>query len=577
MSLFCQISKNFKLAFLTKTLFFVISVIPAFASDFQYRISIFEDAKYNKNFQHFEYVNPNAPKKGNVRFGVEGGFNNLNQFILKGISASGLSYIYDSLMVSSDDEISAFYPLIATAVKLSDDKKSIEFLLNKKAVFHDGIKVTADDVVFTFNILVSKGHPAYKIAFRDVLKVVKINQYRVKFLFKHNKNRDLPFMIASLPVLPKHYYEKVDFEKTTLQPPLGSGPYKIKEIKPNNSITYERVKNYWAKDFAVNKGRYNFDKISYDYYRDNNILVEAFKSLKYDFRQENIARNWANSYDIEAVKDGRIIKTEIKHELPSPIQSFVFNLRKEKFHDINLRKAMTYAFDFEWLKKHIFYNSYERTESFFENSQFSYKGFDLPKSDYSGFNRKNLIIAKNILEDAGYKIIDGWLYDKNGKKIEVEFLIAQQSFEMVIAPFVRNLRKLGIDAKTRFVEENQYETRVNNFDYDIIVAVFSQSLIPGDELFAYFHSTQVNIKGSKNFIGLHDEKIDELVEKISQTKSRKTLIDLCQKLDKNLLENYYAILQWNNNSYRILYRDIFEMPKIKPKYSLAIDSWWIKD
>ena len=480
-------------------------------------------------------------------------------------------------MISSDDEISTFYPLIAKSVKLADDKKSIEFLLNDKAIFHDGVKITADDVIFSFETLIAKAHPVYKIAFRDVLKVVKINKYHVKFFFKNNQSRDLPVLVASLPILPKHYYQKIEFEKTTLQFPLGSGPYKIKEAKPNTSITYERVKDYWAKDFPVNKGRYNFDEISYDYYRDNNILVEAFKSLKYDLRQENIARNWASSYNIDAVKNGEIIKTEIKHELPAPMQSFVFNLRKEKFRDLNLRKAMTYAFDFEWLKKHIFYNSYNRTESYFANSQFSYKGFDLPESDYSGFNRKNLLIAKDILKNAGYKIIDGWLFDKNGKKIEVEFLIAQQSFEMVIAPFVKNLRKLGIDAKTRFIEENQYETRVNNFDYDIIVAVFGQSLIPGDELFSYFHSTQIDVKGSKNFIGLNNKKIDNLVEKISQTQDRKNLINLCQSLDKELLENYYVIPQWYNSSYRVLYRDIFAMPKIKPKYSLAIDSWWIKN
>lgn len=331
---------------------------------FQHGLSIFGDLKYPKNFQHFEYVNPQAPKGGVVHFGAEGTFNNLNQFILKGISASGLSYLYDSLMEGSDDEISARYGLIAEVVKLASDKSWIEFKLRKIARFHDGKNITADDVVFTFNKLREDGHPSYKMAFRDVERVQKINDHQVRFIFKNNRNRDLPLLVASLPILPKHYYDKIDFTKTTLSFPLGSGPYKIKEVKPGHSISYEREKNYWAKDLPVNRGRYNFDEIIFDYYRDNSVLVEAFKAQKYDMRQENIARNWANSYNIEAIKNGQIIKREITHGLPSPMQAFVLNLRREKFQNLALRKALTYAFDFEWLRDHIFYGAYKRTESF---------------------------------------------------------------------------------------------------------------------------------------------------------------------------------------------------------------------
>ena len=551
--------------------------VPALAAEgFNYGISTFGDLKYPKNFQHFDYANPNAPKGGEVKFGVEGGFNNLNQFILKGLSASGVSYLYDSLMEGSDDEISARYGLVAESVRLASDKMSIEFQLRKNASFHDGVKITADDVVFTFNKLISDGHPSYKMAFRDVREVKKINEHLVKFYFKNNHNRDLPILVSSLPVLPKHYYEKVDFSKTTLTPLLGSGPYKIKEVHPNRSITFERVKNYWAADLPVNRGRYNFDQITFDYYRDNNVLVEAFKSQKYDLRQENVARNWANAYNIPAVANGEIIKQEITHQLPAPMQTFVMNLRREKFQSLALRKAVNYAFDFEWLRDHIFYGSYKRTESYFANSDFGYKNFHLPKSNGDGFNRENLLEAKRILDEGGYKIVDGKLFDEKGEKVSIEILIDSEAFEMIAAPFVKNLRKLGIDAKMRFIEENQYQTRVNNFDFDVVVGMFGQALIPGDELFAYFHSSQKDVKGSRNLAGLSDKKIDEFVEKISRAKSKAELQNLCQKLDQRMLENYYTAPQWHNNTYRILFRNIFAMPNQQPKYSLAVDSWWLK-
>ncbi len=562
---------NFKLI-LTAS-FFAFS---AAASDFKHGISVFGDLKYGKNFTSFDYVNSRAPKGGAVKFGVEGGFNSLNQFILKGIPASGLSYIYDSLTEGSDDEISARYGLIAKSVSLSSDKKSIEFILRQNAYFHDGSLITADDVVFTFNKLITEGHPSYKMAFRDVLSVKKINKFRVKFFFKNNHNRELPIAVASLPVLPKNFYEKNDFSKSGLDIPLGSGPYKIKRVEPNRTIVFERVKNYWAQNLNVNIGRYNFDEIAFDYYRDSSVLIEAFKGKKYDFRQENIARNWFNSYNIEAIKNGEIIKNEIKHDLPASTQAFVFNLRREKFQDLALRKAMTYAFDFEWLRDHIFYGAYKRTESYFANSEFAFTGFHLPKSEGDGFNRKNLLLAKEILDSAGYKIVKGKLRDAKNSAVKVEFMIDSSAFIMVLAPFVQNLQKLGIDAKVKFVEENQYQTRVNNFDFDIIISVFGQGLIPGNELYAYFHSSQKDVKGSRNISGLSDKIIDDLVEKITKAKGRKELKELCWQLDRRLLENYYTILQWHNNSYRILYRDIFAMPQKKPKYSLALDSWWMK-
>ncbi len=547
---------------------------------YSHGISVFGDLKYPKNFQNFDYVDLNSKKQGIVKFGVEGGFNSLNQFILKGLPASGLSYLYDSLTQESDDEISTRYGLIAQGIYLAKDKMSIEFLLRKNARFHDGKNITADDVIFTFHKLIDEGHPTYKMMFKDVKNVEKINDYLVKFNFKNNHNRDLPIIVSSLPVLPKHYYQKIDFNKTTLEIPLGSGPYKIKELTPNRTIVYQRVEDYWAKDLPVNKGRYNFNEIVFDYYRDNNVLIEAFKAMKYDFRLENVARNWANSYNIFAIKNHEIIKKEIKHSLPAPAQTFVMNLRKNKFKNIALRKALNLAFDFEWLKKNIFYGSYTRTTSYFANSDFAYLDFNSDNKQpeiIDNFNRKNLILAQKILQESGYKLIKNKLYEPNSDKpLTIEFLIDQKAFEMIVMHYGKNLKKLGIDVNIRFVEENQYQTRVNNFDFDIITGVFSQGLIPGSELYSYFHSSQKNIKGSRNLAGIDDIEVDKMILKILDAKSKNTLKMECQRLDKHLLENYYTILQWHNNSYRVLYRDIFAMPKIQPKYALAIDSWWLK-
>lgn len=551
-----------------------VSVSHASGKEYGYGISVFGDLKYPKNFKNFDYANPDSLKYGTVRFGVEGGFNSLNPFILKGLPASGLNYLYDSLAVGSDDEIQSRYGLIAKGIYLSTDKMFMEFILNPKAKFSDGKRISADDVVFSFNKFVNEGHPSYKMMYRDVKDVVKINDYLVRFNFKNNLNRDLPILVSSLTIIPKHYYQKVDFNKTTLEIPLGSGPYKIKEIHPNRSIVYELNEDYWAKDLAVNKGLYNFKTIIYDYYRDPQVLIEAFKAQKYDLRLENVARNWANSYNIEAVKNQQIIKKEIIHSLPAPAQTFVLNLRKDKFQNIALRKAINYVFDFEWLKQHIFYGSYIRTNSYFANSDY---GVKISNSQQPLTMRENLILAQKTLLDAGYKILNGKLFEPNSNRaVELEFLIDQKTFEMIIAPFVKNLKKLGIDAKVKFVEENQYQTRINNFDYDIITAVFPQSAIPGSELYSYFHSSQKDIKGSRNLIGLNDKYVDQIILKILDAKSKETLKIYCKKLDKYLLENYFTILQWHNNTYRILHRDIFIMPKINPKYGLAIDTWSIK-
>ena len=585
--------------------FFIINpffINNIFAADFKNGISIFGDLKYSSDFRHFDYVNPSAPKGGEIKYGAEGTFNNLNPFILKGISAAGMEMVFDSLMESSADEISSKYGLVAKSVKLADDKKSIAFKLRKIAKFNDGSKITADDVIFSFNTLKQKGHPSYQMIYRDVLEVKKINDYEVKFIFKNGDNRELPLAVAGLPILSKKYYSDHQFNKTTFEPPLGSGPYQVIKVDAGKSISFERVKNYWAKDLPVNVGRYNFNKIQYDYYRDNNVLVEAFKAGEYDFRQENIARNWANAYNIEKVKNYTIIKTEIKHQLPTNMQAFVFNLRQEKFQNRNLREAIALAFDFEWVQQKIFYGSYLRTKSFFENSEFASNGlpvdeelkilnkfkndipsqvfdqeFQLPTTNGDGFPRKNLLKAKALLEQSGYFIKNQKLIDpKTNQQVEFEFLIDSKAFVMATASMIRNLATLGIKAKTRLVDENQYQNRLKNYDYDIIINVFGSGMVPGDEQFSYWHSSQKNIEGGNNLVGVSNKAVDYLVVKISQSKNKNELRTLTKCLDRILLWNFYVIPQWHNQSYRILYQNKFLMPKQQPKYSLALDSWWSK-
>lgn len=572
-----------------KKILFVVTFLFIFPNysiannDFKHGISIFGDLKYRKNFRYFDYVNARAPKRGLVRLATQGTFNSLNPYILKGIAPSGISYIYDSLMSSSGDEISSMYPLVAKGIKISNSGLDVTFLLNQNAKFSDGKKITADDVVFSFNILRSKGHPSYKVSYQDVKKVEKISKYRVRFTLKNNSNKKLPIIIASLPVLPRHYYQNREFDKTTSEVPVGSGPYLISQVDMGKMIKYSRNKNYWARSLPVNIGHYNFDNIQYDYYLDDKIMIESFKAGNFDVRQENVARNWANSYNISRVDQSEIIKKEIKHSNPSGMQTFILNLRNPQFQDINLRQALTYAFNFDWIRKHIFYGSYKRTNSYFANSEFSYNDnaknkFKLPIFDKNGFGRVNLIAAKNILDRAGYKIVDGALISPITKKpVKIEFIIVSRSFEMIIAPFIDNLRKLGILANTKLVEENQYLLKLRNFNYDVIVIAFPPALIPGSNLLRYWHSSQADIVGSQNYSGLKDKSVDKMVSKIVAAKNKKELILLCQKFDKYMLENYYTIPQWYSNSYRILYTKHLKRPKRSPKYSLGFDTWWHKE
>ncbi len=576
-----------------------------------------EQPKYGKDFKNFDYTNPDAPKGGELKMAVIGTYDNLNPYILKGVAAAGTAYLYDSLLTSSNDETFSKYGLIAKEIILAKDKSWVEFILRDEAKWHDGKQITVDDIIFSFEIITTKGHPFYRSYYQDIKKAVKTTEGKVRFIFKNTTNRELPLIVGDLPILPKHYYDSHDFTKTTLKPPLGSGAYKIAKVNAGKSITYERVKNYWAKDLPVNKGRYNFDTIKYDYYRDATVAVEAFKAGEYDLRQENISKTWANSYNIPQIKEGKIIKEEIPHQIPTGMQAFVFNTRKSKFQNWKIRKALSYAFDFEWTNKNLFNGAYTRTNSYFSNSiyasnslpsdkelellkpyrtQLQKEVFDeewnAPISNGSGNNRQNLRIAKKLIEESqtpdpmniNWHMKEGKLVRKllgatdeplGEEEFKIEFLLNSSSFERVVAPVIQNLKRLGITATMRTVDPAQYIKRIEEFDFDIIVNVFGQSNSPGNEQMDYWHSSNVNINGSRNLAGIDNPIIDALTENIVKAKSQEELITATKALDRVLLHNYYVIPNWHVRTFRIVRWNKFGRPDIMPKYSLGLDNWWV--
>lgn len=568
------------------------------------------DLKYHSNFTHFEYVNPDAPKGGAVKELAIGTFDSLNPYVLKGVSAAGLGMIYDTLMQSSADEPFSKYGLIAQEVQLANDNSYVAFVLNPAARWQDGVAITAEDVVFTFNALMKYGHPSYRTYYRDVEKVEADGDHRVKFTFKTKENRELAFILGELSILPKHAYhlpddavagdKTLDFTAATLDVPLGSGPYKVDAVDAGKSIRYARVDDYWAKDLPVNKGRYNFDTITYEYYRDDTVAVEAFKAGQYDIRQENIAKNWATAYDIPQIRDGKIIKDEMKHELPTGMQAYVFNTRRAQFADSRVRQALAYAFDFEWTNKQLFYGSYMRTDSFFSNSVFASSGvpdgdelallepfrdqlpaevftteYAPPMTDGSGNIRDNLLKAQDLLKQAGWEVKAGKLLNAEGQQMQLEVLLSSPNIERVTGPMLNNMKRLGIDARMRTVDSAQYIKRLESFDFDMIMNVWGESLSPGNEQKNYWHSESADVNGSQNYAGIKNPVVDALVEKVVTAKTKDEVIAATRALDRVLLWGHYVIPNWYLGAYRVLYWNKFGQPDIRPTYGLGFDTWWI--
>lgn len=566
-------------------------------------IAMHGEPKYPRNFSGFEYTSPRAIKGGRFRQAGLGTFDSLNPFIPKGNAADNLGLVYDTLTVQAMDEPFTQYGLLAETIEYPSDRSWVTYYLRKEARFHDGHPITAEDVVFTFYTLMEKGSPYYAFYYADVDKVEALDPHTVKFSFASTENKELPLIVGSLPVLPKHFWDDKKFDESSLELPLGSGPYRVSKVNPGRRITFERVVDYWAKDLAVNRGMYNFDRIEVDYYRDPNIATEAFKSGEYDYRWENSSKNWAVGYDIPAVRDGMLIKQQIPHSAPTGMQAFIFNIRRPVFADRELRRAMSYAFDFEWSNKTLFYGAYRRTDSFFANSELASSGlpqgreleilepyrdqlpasvftevYQPPKTDGSGNIRPNLRIAKKILDRAGYRVKDNQLYSPQGVAVKFEVMMYDQMFERIMNPFAHNLKRLGIKAELRLIDTSQYINRMRKYDFDMMVDTIPASLSPGNEQREFWGSRAAQTPNSRNRIGVQDPVVDALVEGIIQAPSREELVAYVRALDRVLLHQHYVIPQWMKPSSNLVYWDKFEQPKIPPKYDRAyttgVLTWW---
>ena len=560
-----------------------------------------EPPKYPANFTHFDYVNPDAPKGGTLRQAGFGGFDSLNPFINKGVAAEDIGMIYDTLTRHSLDEPFTEYGLLAEKIEKAPDNAWVRFYLRPEARFHDGHPVTAEDVKFTFDTLMSKGAPMYRGYYADVDNVEVEGTHRVRFIFKQAGNRELPLIVGQLPVLPKHWWAERDFSKGNLDVPLGSGPYKVADVQAGRSIRYERVKDWWGKDLPVNRGFYNFDTLQTDYYRDNTVALEALKAGQFDYWLEMSAKNWATAYNTEAVANGQLIKEEIANHNPTGMQGFIFNTRRPLFNDRRVREALGLLFDFEWANRQLFNGAYTRTRSYFDNSELASVGLPSPEelklleplraqippqvftdeyqpsvTDGSGIIREQQRRAYQLLQEAGWRVDGDQMLDSTGKPVTIEFLLAQTEFERILLPFKRNLADLGIELVIRRVDVSQYINRLRSRDYDLIVGGFGQSNSPGNEQREYWHSSSADNPGSRNYIGLKDPAVDSLVEGLINADSRQSLITHTRALDRVLLWGHYVVPNWHIKTWRVAYWNRFEHPKVSPQYDIGLHTWWAR-
>ncbi len=575
----------------------------AMAGERVHAIAMHGAVKYPAGFRHFDYVNPAAPKGGAMRHGAFGSFDTLNGFTIKGEAADGLGVIYDTLATSSADEPFSRYGLLAHSIEMPQDRSSITFYMRPEARWHDGKSITAEDVVWSFETLTTKGPPFYRYYYGDVEKVEALDTLSVKFTFKPVGNRELPLTVSELPILPKHYWQERDFEKTTLEPPLGSGPYKIGKLEAGRYITYERVPDYWGKDLSVNIGRTNVDSFRYEYFRDGNIAVEAFKGGAFDVRNENMSKVWATGYDIPAVDSGLLIKEKIPHQRTAPIQGYVFNSRRDMFKDRRVRQALAYAFDFEWSNRNLFYGQYKQSRSYFGNSELEAKGlptgeelaileayrgripdavfereYNPPATKGDGRIRSNLREADKLLKEAGW-VIQGKerVHQETGEKLAFEIMLASPAFERITLPFAKNLERLGVMVRVRTVDTAQYIKRLETHDFEMITMTWGQSLSPGNEQRNYWGSGAAKADGSRNHPGISDPVVDELIEKLVQAPDRKSLVARTRALDRVLQWGHYLIPHWYAGYDRVLYWNKFSRPDGNLPYGYNTSRWWFDE
>ncbi|MBX9591578.1 MAG: extracellular solute-binding protein [Hyphomonadaceae bacterium] len=575
----------------------------------QHALSLIGEPKYGPDFKHFDWVNPSAPRGGRVRQWAMGTFDTLNPFPVKGTAAAALMLIYDTLMVESPDEPSTEYGLIAEWVSHPDDYSSATFQLREGARFHDGKSITPDDVVFSLEAI-KKASPRFAFYYKNVVKAEKVGDRQVRFEFDVKGNRELPLIVSQLPILPKHFWEGTgangeprDLSKATLEIPLGSGPYRIAQVDAGRSITYERVKDWWAKDLPVAKGQWNFEEMKFVYFRARDAGFLAFKAGELDFWRETSAKAWATAFDFDAIKRGQVAMHQLPTASVAPMQSFAFNIRRPQFQDPRVRQAFNLAFNFEWTNKNLMFGAYHRVGSFFDNSELKATGlpegrelemlngvralvppevftkeWKNPVNHSEKDARQHMAMAMKLLAEAGYQSKGGVLTNAAGMQLAAEFLLVQPDFERLVLPYVKELEKLGIKASVRTVDTSQYQRRVDTFDFDIIVQSFAQSLSPGNEQRNYWGSDAAGKDGSQNVIGIKNPAIDKLIDKIILAKDRADLVAATRALDRVLLWNHYVVPQWHAPFERVAMWNMYRRPdKLPSRNSSFMRVWWWDD
>jgi microcin C transport system substrate-binding protein len=564
------------------------------------------EPKYPADFAHFDYVNPKASKGGELVLSGLGTFDSLNPFLLKGISAEGLGVlVFESLLEKSLDEPFSMYGLLADDFVLADDGLSVTFHINPQARFSNGKSVKAEDVKFSFDMMMSKAaHPQFRFYYDDVDSVTVVDDLTVRFNFKR-KNRELHMIIGEISIFSRDWLGSGGFEETGDIPPISSGPYIIDKYERGKYIRYKRNPDYWGADLPVRRGMYNFDRVTYKYYRDSTIALEAFKAGEFDFFFENYSKRWARSHNGPKYESGEIQKTELAHSNNAGMQGFVFNLRRQKFKDVRVRNALALAYDFSWANKHLFYNQYVRCYSYFSNSELASSGLPTgkelellnqfsdqlpeelfsrvwlpPATENKGALRSNLKRARDLLKEAGWGIRDGLLKNSKGETFSIEVLLVQKGFDRILAPYARNLKKLGIDMTYRTVDSSLYKRRTDTFDFDMVVTSYPASMSPGNELASLFHSEAATTKGTRNLSGISNPVIDALIEKVINSEKREDLVIATRALDRVLLFGEYLVPNWFIDRHRIAYRNFFESPETLPLYyepiSLLTKTWWMK-
>jgi len=574
----------------------------------------FGTLKYPATFTHFDWVNPDAPKGGTLKVMAFGTFDTLNPYTFKGTSPVstpnflqyGVNELNETLMAGtgqyapSGDEPTSSYGLIAQSVEYNEDRSWVVFNLRPEARFHDGKPITAYDVAFSYNLLLKEGHPQYRTNLQEVQRVDILGPKRIRFVFKRANNPLLILRLGELPVLPQHYWAKRDFKATTFEPPLGSGPYRITKVTPGRQLVFEHVKNWWGANLPVNRGKYNFDRVEVEFYRDSDVAFEAFKAREFDIYIEHQAKNWANGYNFPAVRRGDVVKAEIAHQIPTQTQGLFMNSRRATFEQTRVREALGLMFDFEWTNRTLFNGAYKRASSFYPNSEFSASGipqghewlmlspwrnqlppelfsqaFALPQTDGRGIPRETMRQALGLLAESGWKLSGQRLLNSEGKPLRFEILLVNPNLERILQPYVENLASIGVDARLRTVDRAQYKQRLDQFDFDMILMTLDQTLSPGLEQWQYFHSSQANVKGSKNYAGVSSPLVDQLLERFLAAQNREEQLSAGRALDRVLLWQHYIIPNWYLNYHRLAYRNRFAFVTTPP-YTLGLSAWWLK-